>query len=107
VLKLVSPKAGQCYERALQAHERADAAIDPVARNNYPASETRWPKLAQSYEPSGRLSHFLKRPEIFPKHPECANCHVPMWLTEIHTSCERMEYFFECKASEDKVTLTE
>ena len=106
MLKPVSPKAGQCYERALQAHERADAATDPVARDGYLASET-WLKLAQSYELSGRLSHFLKRPEIFPIHPACANCHVPMWLTEIHTSCERIEYFFECKACEDKVTLTE
>lgn len=107
MLKPVSPKAGQCYERALQAHERADAAIDSVARDEYLASETRWLKLAKSYESSERLSHLLKRPDVFPKHPECANCHVPMWLTEIHTSCERMEYFFECKACEDKVTLTE
>jgi len=107
VLKSTSPNARHCYERAVEAHARAGEANDPFVRDEFLASEARWLKLAESYELSERLTNFLKRPVVFPKHPECANCHVPMWLVEIQSSCEKVEYLYECKVCEEKTTLTE
>ena len=31
----------------------------------------------------------------------------PMWLVEIQSSCEKVEYLYECKACEDKMSVTD
>ena len=74
MLKPVSPKAGQCYERALQAHERADAAINSVARDGYLASETRWLKLALRLL---RMCHVWPCHRTTEKRDELASSHAP------------------------------
>jgi hypothetical protein len=107
LLKPATPNARNCYERALKVHGRVAEAPDPSTRDEFLASEARWLKLAESSELSERLTNFLKRPAIFPKHPECAICHVPMWLVEIQSSCEKVEYFYECKACVGKLTIPE
>ena len=107
MLKSANPNARHCYERALEAHERAVEAADPSTRDELLAPEARLLRLAESCELSERLTSFLKKPAVFPKHPECANCHVPMWLVEIQSTYEKVEYFYECKVCEEKTTLTE
>jgi Crp-like helix-turn-helix domain len=78
----------------------------PFAREEFLASEMRWLKLAENYELSERLTYFLNRPPVFPKHPICPNCHVPMWLLEIQSRSEKVEFFYECKVCEAKETVT-
>ena len=107
MLKQTNPKTRYCYERALEAQSRARKATDTFARDEFLASEVRWLKLTESYELSERLTHFLERPPAFPKHPECQNCHVPMWLVEIQSTCKKSEYFYECKVCDAKVTVTD
>lgn len=107
MLTLCGPKAKECYERAHQARQRALTSTDPVTRNEFLASEARWVKLAQSYELSKRVTLFLKKPQRFPKHPLCPRCLVPMWLSEIQSSWEKVEYFYECKVCEEKAMLPE
>lgn len=107
VLKPASPNALHCYERALEARERALHAADAFIRDEFLASEARWLKLAESYELSERLADFVKKPAAFPTHPQCANCHVPMWLVEIQSDREKVEYHYECKACDSKSTITD
>jgi hypothetical protein len=106
VLKAANPGARQCYERALKAKVCVLEATDPFAREEFLASEMRWLKLAENYELSERLTYFLNRPPVFPKHPICPNCHVPMWLLEIQSRSEKVEFFYECKVCEAKETVT-
>jgi hypothetical protein len=106
VLKSVNARARQCHEWAFKARQRALETTDPVLRDEYLASEARWLKLAESYELTERLTDFLNKPPTFPKHPECPNCHVPMWLVAMQSGSESVEYLYECKACEETVTLT-
>src|SRR5262249_52094863 len=46
-------------------------------------------------------------PQAFPKHPICPRCEVPMWLVEMQSSHEKVEYFYECKACEGKMSVTD
>ena len=107
MLKSVSTRARQCHEWASKARQRALATSDPVSRDEYLASEVRWLKLAESYELTERLTDFLNKPAAFPKHPECPNCHVPMWLVEMQSSSEKVEYLYECKACETEATIAD
>ena len=105
MLRSVSTRARQCHEWASKARQRALESTDPVSRDEYLASEARWLKLAESYELTERLTDFLNKPTAFPKHPKCPNCHVPMWLVAIESSYEKVEYLYECKACEDKMSV--
>src|SRR5262249_62179117 len=96
----------RCHEWASKARQRALETTDPVLRDEYLASEARWLKLAKSYQLTERLTDFLNKPAAFPKHLECPNCHVPMWLVAIQSGSESVEYVYECKACEEAVTLT-
>ena len=60
-----------------------------------------WLKLARSYDFSE------PQPQISPKHPICLRCDVPMWLSKIRTKPKKVEYFYECKACEDKMSVTD
>ena len=77
----------------------------PFAREEFLASEMRWLKLAENYELSERLTYFLNRPPVFPKHPICPNCHVPMWLLEIQSRSEKVEFFTSVKFAKQKKPL--
>jgi hypothetical protein len=57
-------------------------------------------KLAESHDFSGH------RPQTFPKHPICPLCDVPMWLSKVRTKSKKVEYFYECKVCEDKMSVT-
>ena len=107
MLKSVSARARQCHEWASNARQRALESTDPVSRDEYLASEARWLKLAESYELTERLTDFLRRPAALPKHPECPNCHVPMWLVEMQTGFGRVDYLYECKACETEATIAD
>jgi uncharacterized protein with PIN domain len=107
VLKSVSPDVRECYDLALEARRHAFETNNSISLDEYLASEARWLKLAESYELTERLADFLNKPAAFPKHPKCPNCHVPMWLVEIQSSCEKVEYLYECKACEDKMSVTD
>ena len=107
MLKSVNARARQCHQWALKARERAFETTDLISRDEYLASKARWLKLAGSYELTERLTRFLNKPAAFPKHPRCQNCHVPMWLVEIQSSPEKLEYFYECKACEGKMSVTD
>ena len=107
MLRSVSARARQCHEWASKARERALETADPVLRDEYLASEERWLKLAESYELTERLTDFLNKPAAFPKHPECPNCQVPMWLVEIQSSTKKVEYLYECKACEEKMSVAD
>jgi DNA-directed RNA polymerase subunit M/transcription elongation factor TFIIS len=107
VLTSANRHVRHCYERALEANERALKTTDPLARDEFLASEKRWLKLPESYELTERLTHFLKRPRVFPNHPMCPNCHVSMWLLKIQSGCEKVDFFYECKACDAKATVTD
>ena len=96
MLKPSNPKAKHCYERAIEARERALQTTNPVARDEFFASEARWLKLAESYEFSERLTRFLDKDS--PKHPLCSTCGVSMWLVEMNSNDAGVEYHYECKA---------
>jgi hypothetical protein len=97
VLKAANPNASYCYERALDARQRAVEADDALARDELLASEARWLKLAASYEFSERLNRFLSATRALPQHPVCSHCSVAMWLTEIQSSPRKIEHIYECK----------
>jgi transcription elongation factor Elf1 len=65
------------------------------------SSEAPWLKLARSHDP------FEQQAQTFPKHPICPRCDVPMWLSKVRTKSKKVEYFYECKACEDKMTVTD
>jgi hypothetical protein len=52
-------------------------------------------------------SHDLSehRPRTFPPHPICPRCDVPMWLSKVRTEPKKIEYFYECRACEDKRSI--
>jgi hypothetical protein len=102
VLKRTGAFARDCYERAHEARRRALETSDESIRDECLAFEARWLKLAESYEFSQRVGSFLN---AFPKHPICPRCHVPMWLSKVRTEPEKMEYLYECKACEEKISV--
>ena len=71
-----------------------------------PSSEEFPLKLAQSHE-SAHINQTLKAPQALPKHPICPRCDVPMWLSKVRTEPKKAEYFYECKACEDKMSVTD
>ncbi len=107
MLTSVSPHVRECYDLALEARRHAFKTNNSISRDEYLASEARWLKLAESYELTERVADFLNKPAAFAKHPKCPNCHVPMWLVEIQSGCEKVEYLYECKACEDKMSVTD
>ena len=98
MLKAVNPKARYCYERACEARERALQASNPLVRDDFFAAEKRWLRLAESYEFSGRLSHYLAQWPQSPMHPVCPACSVRMWLLEMNVGQSGVDYRYECKA---------
>lgn len=58
LLKL-SAQISDCMERAHRARERANAATDPIIRDDFLVIEARWLRLAQSYRTSERLQDYL------------------------------------------------
>jgi hypothetical protein len=64
-------------------------------------------QLAESEEFSVHVAQTLKRQQTFPKHPICPCCDVPMWLSKVRTKPEKAEYFFECQACKDKMSITD
>jgi PAS domain S-box-containing protein len=60
VLQNLSDEIKLCYERAAQAKERADRALDPEAKADFLNMERRWLRLAHSYEFGESLDEFTK-----------------------------------------------
>jgi hypothetical protein len=55
-LKLSNHDSRECYRRAEEARQKAEAASDPYLKADFLDSERRWLYLAHSYEFSERLS---------------------------------------------------
>jgi PleD family two-component response regulator len=60
LLQNLSDKIRLCYERALEARERADEMLDPEAKADFLNTERRWLQLARSYEFNDRLGDFTQ-----------------------------------------------
>jgi PAS domain S-box-containing protein len=60
VLQNLSDEIKLCYERAAEAKERADQALDPEAKADFLNIERRWLLLARSYEFGERLDDFTR-----------------------------------------------
>jgi PAS domain S-box-containing protein len=60
LLKNLSDKIRLCYERAVEARERADEMLDPEAKADFLNTERRWLQLARSYEFNDRLGDFTQ-----------------------------------------------
>jgi hypothetical protein len=58
MLKKVSDEIANCYRRAAECREKADAATNVDTKRDYSALEHSWLFLARSYELSERLSDF-------------------------------------------------
>jgi hypothetical protein len=71
------------------------------------SSQATWFKLVRSHDFSEPINQTLKAPQTFPKHPVCPRCDVPMWLSKVRTKPEKVEYFYECKACENKMSVTD
>ena len=57
LLKL-SNEIRHCYRHAVEARRKADAAYDPVVKQDFLDMERRWIALARSYELSEQISRF-------------------------------------------------
>jgi PAS domain S-box-containing protein len=60
LLNNLSEKVKLCYERAVEARERADETLDPDTKADFLTIERRWLLLARSYELSERLDDFTR-----------------------------------------------
>jgi PleD family two-component response regulator len=60
MLQNLSDKIRRCYERAVEARERADEALDPEAKADFLNMEKRWLQLARSYGFNERLGDFTQ-----------------------------------------------
>lgn len=100
LLKLAE-KVADCHRRARDARQRADAATDPVLKQDYLNLERRWMMLAESYQFTERVSDFQhevrKRIAVFrpPTPPDpalprvmCPGCGKRMKLTQIEPAME-------------------
>ncbi len=58
MLKKVADEVAECYRRAAECREKADASTDEDMKRDYLALEQSWLFLAGSYQLSERLSAF-------------------------------------------------
>lgn len=96
MLKSLNPEVADCYARARDAHERAEAVQDPAMREHYLGMERRWLLLAQSHETRARLDTFTEESRarlraFTPRHPAiprvmCPECGRHMRLERIEPS---------------------
>lgn len=59
MLRRSSETVADCQQRALEAGERADRAINPDDRNYWLARQQRWLEIAAHQERSERIDHFV------------------------------------------------
>ena len=71
------------------------------------SSEARRLQLAESEELSEHATQTLKVPRTLPKHPICPRYDVPMWLSKVRAKPKKTDYFFECKACNEKTSITD
>src|SRR5262245_25372039 len=60
MLNNLSEQVRLCYERAAEAKERAEQMLDPEAKADFLKMETRWLRLARSYQFGERLDDFTR-----------------------------------------------
>ena len=58
MLSKVAEEIAECYRRAAECREQAEAAAEPDAKRDFLALERSWLFLARSYELSERLTTF-------------------------------------------------
>jgi hypothetical protein len=108
VLKAANQNVKLCFERALQAEERATQTRNPLDRQFWLDSEARWLALAASYEYQARLSDFIKEVRGFIKSPFCSTCDLPMRPKRlVHSGNGLFEFQYECANCETKETVSE
>ena len=62
MLQKLSSEIRECYEHAMEARRKADAATHPNTKQDFADMERRWLSLARSYEFAERVSRFTGRP---------------------------------------------
>lgn|SRR5262249_41036133 len=108
VLKAANQNVKYCYERALQAEERAARARNSEERRFYLDCEARWLTLAASYDYQECLTAFLRELRGFVKSPLCSACGLPMRPKRL-IQCGKglYEFQFECVPCEVTKTVSE
>jgi len=108
MLRPANQNTRYCYEKALEAGQRAAAAREPGDREFWLERERHWLHLATSYDYQQRLSAFIAELRGLPKRPFCSVCDVPM-RAKWHRcrSDGLMEFDYECPACEATQTLVE
>jgi hypothetical protein len=74
MLSSTSDKVRACYERAAEAKRRATEAITDSGRAEFLEAESRWLKLASSYELAERINAFLNSAALTEQSKSCGIC---------------------------------
>jgi hypothetical protein len=103
MLKPTNQNTKYCYERALEAEQKAANAQDAADRKFWLEREKHWFHLAASYDFTERVTAFIQELRNAPKTPICSNCDVSMRVSRFHSRSEgSTEYHYECPACEAK-----
>jgi hypothetical protein len=108
VLKVVNKNARYCYEKALEAANRASRARSQSEREFYQHDEARWIRLGASYEYQERLADFINELRNLAKTPFCRACGWNMWPKLMRCGQDGLaELDYECTRCGAKDTVIE
>src|SRR5262245_34937139 len=108
MLKPANQNAKYCYERALEAEQKAANAQNAADRDFWLEREKHWFHLATSYEFTERVAAFIQELRNLPKMPIYSVCDVPMRVKRLHArSAGSTEYHYECPACEATQRIVE
>jgi|SRR5262245_4943099 len=97
MLQAANQDIRHCYERALEAEQRAANARNSEERRFYLDNEKRWLALAVSYEYQERLTAFLQELRGHVNAPLCPACGLPMRPKRLVQTAQRLfEFQFRC-----------
>ena len=108
MLKPANRSAKHCYEKALEASQKATNTQNTAAREFWLEREKHWFHLATSYEFEERVAAFVRELRNAPKTPICSLCNVPMGIERLRSRSEgSTEYHYRCPTCEAKQTIVE
>jgi hypothetical protein len=94
MLKPANRSAKHCYEKALEASQKAANTQSAADQEFWLEREKHWFHLATSYEFEERVAAFVRNA---PKTPICALCDVPMGIERLRSRGEgSTEYHYRC-----------
>ena len=108
MLKVANKNVKYCYEKALEASERASEAGTLTEREFYLDAEKRWLALGASFEYQERLTNFINELRNLPKTPFCRACSAYMRPKIMRCSQDGLaECDYECTRCGAKKTVIE